>query len=635
MKIKHIFSAILFCLIYSITACTSSNNGGNGSKKDDIAKFTVSKFNNNAMIKGESVSATVSVTNGTVITTPIHINITSSDDKKIKLDNKSISCELKTTKDTCIISAAGQDLGSANIIFKSDAMSYTSELLSVTPPNVLSFSEFNHVYIGSKGQDFSISLPQGAKLDKEVTLALTSDMLSIQLKDHPGQNSCILSATANKCEFTANVIGTVPGKTSIQVKSSDNNRVLDTTKENINVSLFNTQFLVDTISSCIVNNKQVYCWGNNQNGSLGNGVRIDETILLPTGPIANIAADKILLSQGVAVATDGDNLYMWGGAPLQTPEQYNAKEDTSNEDLKPINTSAKFKIDGGIVDFDFSIVPGFGTTCIIKKIDNKVYCWGDNRVGQTGIDVNVGHEDYPTHNYDAFYQRTIHQINNNNQFYKLSNSSGSHIAPNFCAITKDQNNLYCWGNNDNNLISADVAPTCKDSPLVGKTYCAPTQVNIPGSGNITEIEVGYSHICAIRNEDLYCWGSNKNGAIGVGSSEDIIKTPTLVSGIKFASVTIESHSTCGVSTEGKLYCWGLYGANKLISNKPVLIDSIPGNPKIAFADIYVYNGDLVGPSIAVITDQGENYVWGDNVYGKLGNGKEDPKIITTPTKVFN
>ena len=42
----------------------------------------------------------------------------------------------------------------------------------------------------------------------------------------------------------------------------------------------------------------------------------------------------------------------------------------------------------------------------------------------------------------------------------------------------------------------------------------------------------------------------------------------------------------------------------------------------------------VGPKhSAVVTDNGELYIWGDNQYGKLGLGKESPKQIDIPTKI--
>ncbi|MEE9185128.1 MAG: serine/threonine protein kinase, partial [Acidimicrobiia bacterium] len=55
----------------------------------------------------------------------------------------------------------------------------------------------------------------------------------------------------------------------------------------------------------------------------------------------------------------------------------------------------------------------------------------------------------------------------------------------------------------------------------------------------------------------YCWGRNRDGQLGDGTTTPRL-TPTLVSGgLSFASLSAGLRHTCGVTTGGEAYCWGL------------------------------------------------------------------------------
>jgi alpha-tubulin suppressor-like RCC1 family protein len=164
----------------------------------------------------------------------------------------------------------------------------------------------------------------------------------------------------------------------------------------------------------------------------------------------------------------------------------------------------------------------------------------------------------------------------------------------------------------------------------------PTKFDIPGG--IVDVAVTGANdrigFCVIKKTDntVYCWGSNAHGETGTGIADTTVKNPTaVVIDDKFASVSTETLSTCAVSTKGQLYCWGFYGPG-LTTNKPTLINNIPGNPKIAFVHLYLLS-EKAGPSIIAITDKGETYAWGDNSHAQLGNGNTN--YVATPTRVLN
>jgi hypothetical protein len=67
-----------------------------------------------------------------------------------------------------------------------------------------------------------------------------------------------------------------------------------------------------------------------------------------------------------------------------------------------------------------------------------------------------------------------------------------------------------------------------------------------------------SHSCGLSNGDVYCWGSNSSGALGIGSTDtqthpDPVKASATVS---FKALHVGTNRTCALTTAGELYCWG-------------------------------------------------------------------------------
>ena len=78
------------------------------------------------------------------------------------------------------------------------------------------------------------------------------------------------------------------------------------------------------------------------------------------------------------------------------------------------------------------------------------------------------------------------------------------------------------------------------------------------------ISGGYNQVCGISNlGNSYCWGYGLDGQLGHGSAADkyspaIIDTSNMTSGELFLEVDSGdgAEATCGLTTLGKLYCWG-------------------------------------------------------------------------------
>src|SRR6185436_20655311 len=90
----------------------------------------------------------------------------------------------------------------------------------------------------------------------------------------------------------------------------------------------------------------------------------------------------------------------------------------------------------------------------------------------------------------------------------------------------------------------------------GWTTLDMTNPSTPLSGNGSYNDAS-GHTCAIRDGDLYCWGANDFGQLGLGDTA-VHATPTQVTALTttWQRVAVGTFSTCAITSGGSLYCWG-------------------------------------------------------------------------------
>ena len=126
-----------------------------------------------------------------------------------------------------------------------------------------------------------------------------------------------------------------------------------------------------------------------------------------------------------------------------------------------------------------------------------------------------------------------------------------------CAIHTN-NQLYCWGygsfgqRGDNSTTADQVTPVAVDMSATGD------------SNSFQAVARGYDHTCGIHtNGRLYCWGRRINGAIGDGITSGNALTPvqvdmsgTAVGTNNFQQLSIGERSNCALHNDNQIYCWG-------------------------------------------------------------------------------
>lgn len=128
---------------------------------------------------------------------------------------------------------------------------------------------------------------------------------------------------------------------------------------------------------------------------------------------------------------------------------------------------------------------------------------------------------------------------------------------NFTCALDNEGFAYCWGRNHmGQLGRGDTTLEC------GWGKCPDTDVSpqrVATDIRFTDIGAGMSHACALSVDGLvYCWGDGAFGQLGNRTTQ--LRTEPVVVALqdplRFEQFVVGSQHTCGVATDGKIYCWG-------------------------------------------------------------------------------
>lgn len=178
--------------------------------------------------------------------------------------------------------------------------------------------------------------------------------------------------------------------------------------------------------------------------------------------------------------------------------------------------------------------------------------------------------------------------------------------------------LYCWGKNQHGELG------------VGDTTSGPTARRV---GNFRTASLGYEHSCAINDaNELFCWGQNADGQLGLGNTNGPVLTPQSVAGGPWRDVETGEFFSCATATTGVSYCWGRNEQNK----RPLGVGDVtePANlsdppipsvlsPRMLATEILFAQLAAGFRSSCAITSAGELYCWGSNDLGLLSRATTD------------
>jgi len=151
--------------------------------------------------------------------------------------------------------------------------------------------------------------------------------------------------------------------------------------------------------------------------------------------------------------------------------------------------------------------------------------------------------------------------------------------------------------------------------------------------NIVQITASYSHTCALTTEGgVKCWGANRSGQLGDGTQTDRV-TPVAVAGLSNGATAVvagEGHS-CALMNNGGVKCWGdnSYGELGDGTEEPYRITPVDVVGLSIGATALATRGDHT----CALMSNGGVKCWGYNDNGQLGDGTYINR--TTPVDVVD
>ena len=410
-------------------------------------------------------------------------------------------------------------------------------------------------------------------------------------------------------------------------------------------------------SAAITKDGSLYMWGYNYYGQLGDGTTTDR--YTPVKIMDNVASVSLGGDHSAAITKDS-NLYMWGGngsgqlgdgTTAKKTRPHRVASNVQSVKLGNSHTTVISK-DGGLYTWGYNYYGqlGNGTTTdssnpikimndvvncaggdrhtIALRKDGTVYTWGYNDCGQLG-DGTTTKRTSPVaiQIYDHTNVLTStgikYGIIPDNENYSFE-STGEVIqmaagGTHTAAVTKD-GDLYMWGRNYYGQLGVY---SNADSKI-------PIKVNNSSSTlpekSVKYIALGYYHSAAITKDgSLYMWGYNRSGQLGDGTTTDRYTPVKIMDNV--ASVSLGGSHSAAVTKDGSLYMWGDNGNGRL-GNRTTTDRYTPVKIMDNVASV-----SLGSSHSAAITKDGSLYMWGYNYYGQLGDGTTTDRY--TPVKIMD
>ena len=354
-----------------------------------------------------------------------------------------------------------------------------------------------------------------------------------------------------------------------------------------------TQITAGTNFTCaLASTGTAYCWGDNDNGELGNNSTTQSRVPVAVNTAGALAGKTLVqISAGgdAACAVDtGGAAYCWGA---NTNGQLG--NNSTTQSLVPVAVNTSGVLSGKSVT---QVSAGTNFTCALAST-GTAYCWGLNASGQLGNNSTTQSlVPVAVTTSGVLAGVTLTQVS-------VGNAHTCGAAGNGAA--------YCWGANTNGQLG-------NNSTTQSLIPVAVNSSGVLSGRSVTQISAGTNFTCAVDSTGAaYCWGLDSNGQLGNNSTTQrttpvTVNTSGVLSGKTLAQVSTGSGSTCAVDSVGTAYCWGLNSSGQLGNSATAVTFLVPVT--VSFRTTAI----AAGAAHSCMIRNGRAFCWGDNTNGELG-----------------
>lgn len=246
--------------------------------------------------------------------------------------------------------------------------------------------------------------------------------------------------------------------------------------------------------------------------------------------------------------------------------------------------------------------------------DNTLRCWGDATYGALGKGSFVSNE--------TFKVQPAFPLNTTGKPIKWERQGADNI------VLMDNGEVWVWGRNGSGQLG------------VGNTanVLVPTKVTALNGINIVDVQLSKAYYYNSENHtlfladdgSLYACGHNSGGQLGIGNTTNQ-STPQLLSKSdwsKIYAMGTNAGFSAGIDTSGDLYMWGYNARGQLgigsttDQSTPQLVNAFGGVTVSKFSGAHGFDVGITtnyGSSMCLLAT-GAVYAWGYNSDGNLGTG---------------
>ena len=340
-----------------------------------------------------------------------------------------------------------------------------------------------------------------------------------------------------------------------------------------------------THAMALTDQGEVWVWGNNANGQLGDGTYNNsyyaKRVMDGTQPLSGITAVAAGARHSLAL-DENENIWGWG-------------HNVTGQLGDGTTTSTRVPVQSNALSNVIALAAGYGHSTAVLA-DHSVWTWGDNDKGQLGYETELAYRSVPEQVFtDALV--TIPQV------------SAGHAHT---VLLKENGTVWAWGSNAYG--EGGVDPAVQTTPV--------TLTQIPELSDIVKISAGYDHNLALKKDGtVWGWRRNNNGSLGdntlthrATAMQVKDSATTYLTGI--IDIAAGQTNSIALKRDGTVMVWG-YNASGQLGNGTTTHSLIA----IPLSGMTNAKAVAVGQHCNfILKKDGTVYALGQNNYGQLGNG---------------